>query len=40
MNLKAPIVVNVKNRKAKQVIALNEDYPIRYPLFPQEEGGA
>ncbi len=40
VNLKAPIVVNIKNRRAKQVIALNEDYPIRYPLFPQEEGGA
>lgn len=39
VNLKAPIVINVKNRKAKQVIALNEDYPVRYPLFP-EEGGA
>ncbi|MBC7331601.1 MAG: flagellar assembly protein FliW [Synergistetes bacterium] len=38
VNLKAPIVINVKNRKGKQVIALNEDYPVRYPLFPQEGG--
>ncbi|MCS7233105.1 MAG: flagellar assembly protein FliW [Synergistetes bacterium] len=38
VNLKAPIVINIKNKKAKQVIALNEDYPVRYPLFP--EGGA
>lgn len=38
VNLKAPIVINVKNRKAKQVIALNEDYPVRYPLFPKEGG--
>jgi len=38
VNLKAPIVINVRNRKGKQVIALNEDYPVRYPLFPQEGG--
>jgi len=38
VNMKAPIVVNAKNRKAKQVIALNEDYPVRYPLFPSEGG--
>lgn len=36
-NLKAPIIINVKNKKAKQVI-LDEDYPYKYELFQGKEG--
>ncbi len=36
LNLKAPIIVNLKNNHAKQVI-LNEDYPYKFYLFDQKE---
>lgn len=32
-NLKAPIVINLKNRMAKQVILHSSDYPIRKAIF-------
>jgi flagellar assembly factor FliW len=32
-NLKAPIVINLKNRQAKQVILHSTDYPIRKSIF-------
>ena len=32
-NLKAPIVINLKNRLAKQVILHTQDYPIRKSIF-------
>jgi flagellar assembly factor FliW len=32
-NLKAPIVINLKNRLARQVILHNADYPIRKSIF-------
>jgi flagellar assembly factor FliW len=34
-NLRAPILVNLKSRRAVQVIVLNEEYPIRHPVFPE-----
>jgi len=34
-NLKAPIVINLKNRLAKQVILHEADYPIRKPIFTE-----
>jgi flagellar assembly factor FliW len=34
-NLRAPILVNLKNRRAVQVIVLNEEYPIRHVVFPE-----
>ena len=30
INLKAPIVININNNKADQVICNNEEYPIKY----------
>ena len=33
-NLRAPILVNMNNRKAIQIIALNEEYAIRHVVFP------
>ena len=32
VNLKAPIIINVKERIGRQVVAENEDYPIRYSI--------
>lgn len=34
-NLKAPIVINLKKRIAKQVILHSQDYPIRKSIFPE-----
>lgn len=33
VNLKAPIVINADNLKACQVIADNEDYVVKYPVY-------
>ena len=35
-NLRAPILINLKTRKAVQVIALNEEYPVRHIVFSEE----
>lgn len=32
-NLKGPIVINPKKRRAKQVILMDEQYPTRYPFL-------
>lgn len=37
VNLKSPIIINKKNKRARQVILANRDYPIKFPLFPEEE---
>ncbi len=34
-NLKAPVVINVKSRIAKQVVAQENDYPIKFPIFTE-----
>lgn len=34
-NLKAPIVINLRTRLAKQVILHQADYPIRKPIFAE-----
>lgn len=39
VNLKAPIVINLSNRMAKQVILPEDTYPIRQPLFSQPAAG-
>lgn len=33
INLKAPIIINQKTQKGKQIIVNNEDYPIRYYII-------
>ena len=33
VNLQGPIVINVEERKACQVIIDGEDYPIKYPIY-------
>ena len=35
VNMKAPLLINMANRKAMQIIAENEDYKIKYPLMPE-----
>ncbi|MBQ9419160.1 MAG: flagellar assembly protein FliW [Synergistaceae bacterium] len=35
-NLRAPILINIKTRKAVQVIALNEEYPVRHVVFSED----
>jgi flagellar assembly factor FliW len=37
INLKSPVLIDSETRYAAQVI-LEEDYPIRAPLMPQEGG--
>ncbi len=41
INLRAPIIINMKNKKAKQVILNDSTYITRTPLFPhlQQKGG-
>ncbi len=34
-NLKSPIVLNIRNKKGRQII-LNEDYPYKFPIFERE----
>ncbi|MEK5524094.1 flagellar assembly protein FliW [Heyndrickxia sp. FSL W8-0423] len=38
-NLQAPIVLNIKNNKAKQVILNDSPYKIKHPLFEQPVKG-
>ena len=35
-NLRAPILINIKTHKAVQVIALNEEYPVRHIVFSED----
>lgn len=39
INIKSPVVLNPKTRKAKQVILQNHDYTVRYYPFQQNENG-
>lgn len=39
VNLKSPIAINPGLRIAKQVILENLEYPLRYPVFNNEEDG-
>lgn len=38
-NLQAPIVINIKNNKAKQVILNNGDYQTKHPIFQESVKG-
>ncbi|OFI06508.1 flagellar assembly factor FliW [Clostridium acetireducens DSM 10703] len=35
-NLRAPIVVNIKDKIGEQIIIEKEDYKIKYPIFQEE----
>jgi len=37
VNLKAPVVVNTKNRRGRQVVLDDARYPTRFPLWAQDE---
>lgn len=38
VNLKAPLIVNMANMKARQVVLDNPRYPVRMPLWAPAEG--
>ncbi|RDU21902.1 flagellar assembly protein FliW [Anaerosacchariphilus polymeriproducens] len=33
VNLKAPLIINAKTRKACQIIVDNQDYSVKYPIY-------
>lgn len=37
VNMKAPVIINTKNRLGMQIIVENEDYEIRHALIAHEE---
>ena len=36
MNLRAPIIINTKEKLGKQIILEKEEYPVKYFLFPKD----
>lgn len=36
VNLKSPIAINPKNKRARQVILANKDYPIKFALVSEQ----
>ncbi len=36
VNLKAPILINLEERRGRQIILLNDDYDVEEPLFSKE----
>ncbi len=39
VNLKAPVVINLDNNSAKQIICNNEEYPIKYYIYKELKNG-
>lgn len=39
VNLKAPVIVNLRNMKGKQIILDNPSYSARFPLWSAAQGG-
>ncbi len=39
LNLAGPILINLENRMAKQVVVEDNRYPIRYKVFSEEKQG-
>jgi flagellar assembly factor FliW len=37
-NLKGPIIINLKERLAKQLVLSGEEYALKHPVFPKEAG--
>ncbi|QHS23290.1 flagellar assembly protein FliW [Virgibacillus sp. MSP4-1] len=40
LNLQAPVVINVKNNRGKQVVLTDTHYKTKHPLQPESEGQA
>ncbi|WP_125152127.1 flagellar assembly protein FliW [Clostridium rectalis] len=36
-NLRAPIIINIKERLGEQIILCNESYNIKHPIFQEED---
>ena len=39
VNLAGPVLVNVRDRKAAQLVIEKTNFPVRYPLFASKVGG-
>ena len=39
VNLAGPVLVNIRDRQAVQLVIEKTEYPTRFPLFPAAEGG-
>jgi flagellar assembly factor FliW len=37
INLKGPVLVNSKNKKAKQIVLDGDEYPLKYKIFKEEK---
>lgn len=37
VNLKAPVIVNLRNRKGRQIVLDNSRYPVRMPLWVKDD---
>lgn len=37
LNLKGPIIVNIKNNKARQIVLQNDEYTLKYKLFNESK---
>lgn len=35
-NLRAPIIINIKEEIGEQIILKNEDYKIKHPIFQED----
>jgi len=35
-NMKAPVIINVREKKGMQIIMENSGYSVRYPVFPKQ----
>ncbi|SES71743.1 flagellar assembly factor FliW [Salinibacillus kushneri] len=40
LNLQAPVVINVRNNKGKQIVLNDQRYKTKHPLQPESEGVA
>ncbi len=37
LNLKAPIIINAKNNKSRQIILQKDEYPLKYRIFQKQK---
>ena len=37
VNLKAPVIVNLRNRRGRQTVLDNSRYPVRMPLWGKDD---
>lgn len=37
LNLKAPIIINAKNNRSRQIILQKDEYPLKYKIFQKQQ---